>query len=173
MAVEIFGVTEAVVEANLPMLIIDSGTGTLLTTARLTILLDSAAARINGLIDGAFGAGTCTSIALDTATVEYANAKRLVLAALIPSLLRAAHHPPAISADIQGLIADYTAQIDMLISDPARALGRVNDETSVSAVRTRVASLGLDTTTTSVNRARRSFDGRNPLLGVDEKGFQW
>ena len=173
MAVQTFGVTESIVEAHLPMLLIDTGTGTLLTSARLTILLDTAAARVNGLIDGAFGAGTSTTIATDTASVEFGNAKRLVLAALLPDVLRAAHHPPAVGADIQGLIDDYNAQLEELISDPARAVGRVDDDTSVSAVRTRVAALGLDTTDTEKLRSRRQFDGRNALLGVDEGGFQW
>ena len=66
MAVQTFGVTEAIVEAHLPMIAIDSGTGTLLTSARLVILLDTASARVNGLIDGAFGAGSSTSIASDS-----------------------------------------------------------------------------------------------------------
>ena len=69
-------------------------------------------------------------------------------------------------------IEDYNAQIQLLISDPARALGRVNDATSVSALRSRFLSLGLSTTTTA-QRARREFDGRSNLLGVDEGGFQF
>jgi hypothetical protein len=172
MTVQTFGVTETLVEAHLPMILIDSGAGTLLTSARLTILLNSAAARVNALIDGAFGEGSSTSISSDATSIEYNNAQRLVLAALLPDVLRAAHHPPAIGGDISGLIEDYDAQIQMLISDPARALGLVNDPTSVSALRSRFISLGLSTTTTA-QRARREFDGRSNLLGVDEGGFQF
>ena len=173
MAVQTFGVDETIVEAHLPMILIDSGVGTLLTSARLTILLNSAAARVNALIDGAFGEGSSTSIASDATSIEYSNAQRLVLAALLPDVLRAAHHPPAIGGEIASLIEDYDNQIQLLISDPARAIGRVNDPTSVSALRDRVASVGLDTTSTSKTRARRQFDGRNNLLGVDEGGFQF
>ena len=173
MAVQTFGVTEAVVEAHLPMIVIDSGTGTLLTSARLTILLDSSAARVNALIDGAFGEGTSTTISSDATSIEYLNSQRLVLAALIPDVLRAAHHPPSINNEIASLIADYDAQLQLLISDPARALGIVKDPTSVSALRSRVLSLGIDTTSTTKKRARREFDGRSNLLGVDEGGFQW
>jgi len=171
--VETFGVTEAIVEAHLPMIVINSETGSLVTSARLVILLDKSAARINALVDGAFGAGTSTAIAVDTTSVEYVNCQRLVCASLIPVILRAAHHPPSISAVIQGLIADLDAQIQELIDDPARAIGRVDDPTSVSALRDRVASLGISTTDTEKKRARRQFDGRNALLGVDEGGFQF
>ena len=111
MAVETFGVTQAIVEAHLPMVIIDSATGTLLTSARLTILLNSAAARVNALVDGAFGDGSSATIALDSTTIQYNNAQRLVLAALLPDVLRAAHHPPSIGASIAGLIDDYTQQM--------------------------------------------------------------
>ena len=172
MSVQTFGVTESLVEAHLPMIIIDSGAGTLLTSARLVILLNSAAARVNALIDGAFGAGASASIASDATSIEYNNAQRLVLAALLPDVLRAAHHPPAIGGEISGLIEDYDAQLQLLISDPARALGLTNDPTSVSALRSKFKSLGLSTTTTA-SRARRKFDGRNNLLGVDEGGFQF
>jgi hypothetical protein len=172
-AIQTFGVVESVVEAHLPMLIIDSGTGTLLTSARLTTLITKSAARVNGLIDGAFGAGTCADIATDTVSVEYMNAQRLVLAALLPDCLRAAHHPPSVSSEITGLIADYAAQLEELISQPARALGRVTDSTSVSALRDSVRALGLDTTDLTKKRQRRHFDGRNALLGVDENGFQF
>ena len=172
-AIQTFGVVESVVEAHLPMLTIDSGTGTLLTSARLTTLITKAAARVNGLIDGAFGAGTCADIATDTVSVEYMNAQRLVLAALLPDCLRAAHHPPSVSAEIAGYIADYAAQIEELISQPARALGRVSDASSVSALRNSAAALGLDTTDITKKRQRRKFDGRSALLGVDENGFQF
>ena len=173
MAVQTYGVTESLVEAHLPMIIIDSGAGTLLTSARLTILLNSAAARVCALIDGAFGAGASVSIASDATSIEYNNAQRLVLAALLPDVLRAAHHPPAIGGEISELVEDYEAQIQHLINDPARALGLTNDATSVSALRSRVLALGLDTTDKTKTRARRQFDGRNSLLGVDEGGFQF
>ena len=42
----------------------------------------------------------------------------------------------------------------------------------VSAPRTRFADLGLSTTLTA-KRARRQFDGRSNLLGVDEGGFEF
>ena len=171
--VETFGVTETIVEAHLPMVVINADTGTLVTSARFTILLDKSAARINALVDGAFGSGTSGAISADSSSVEYINCQRLIIAALIPIILRAAHHPPSISGVIQGLIADLDAQIQELVDDPARAIGRVDDPTSVSALRGRVASLGLDTTDTEKKRSRRMFDGRSALLGVDEGGFQW
>lgn len=172
-AIQTFGVVESVVEAHLPMLIIDSGTGTLLTSARLTTLITKAAARVNGLIDGAFGAGTCADIATDTTSVEYMNAQRLVLAALLPDCLRAAHHPPSVGADIQDLIDDFNSQLEELRSQPARALGRVSDSKSVASLRDSVQGRGLNTSDLTKNRARRQFDGRNALLGVDENGFQF
>jgi len=173
MAVQTFGVTESLIEARSPMIKIDSATGTLLTSARLTILIDSAAARVNALIDGAFGSGASTDIATDATTIAYNNAQRLVIAAVIPDVLRSSQHAPAVEAEIAGLVEDCHAQLQLAISDPVRALGLADDPTSVSALRSRVASLGLDTTTTSTVRARREFDGRNALLGVDEGGFQF
>ena len=169
--VQTFGVDADRILASLPQIIIDSGTGILLTTARATTLINAEAARINGLIDGAFGSGTSADIATDTSSVEYANAQRLVVAAAIPPILRASHHPTTIDADTRALLDDLAAQLELLMTDPSRALGRI-DATSVSAPRTRFADLGLSTTLTA-KRARRRFDGRSNLLGVDEGGFEF
>ena len=171
-AVQTFGVDADRILASLPQIIIDSGTGILLTTARATTLIQAAAARVNGLIDGAFGSGTSTEIAADATSTEYYNAQRLVVAAAIPSILRASHHPTTIDADTTALLEDLKAELDLLLDNPARALGRVADTSSVSAPRTRFANLGLSTTLTA-KRARRQFDGRSNLLGVDEGGFEF
>lgn len=173
MATQTFGVDADRIKASLPQIVIDSGTGVLLTTTRAATIINSEAARICGLIDGAFGEGTADEIAaLGAGNVQYDNAERLVVASSILPILRASHHPPSIDADTVELREDLQEQVDQLISDPARALGRVNDETSVSAAQTRFKSLGLSTATTKA-RARRQFDGRSNALGVDEGGFQW
>lgn len=171
-AVQTFGVDADRILASLPQIVIDSGTGILLTTTRATTLINAEAARVNGLIDGAFGSGTCADIASDTSSIEYINAQRLVVAACLPPILRASHHPTTIDADTRALLEDMTAQLELLMTDPARALGRVTDTSSVSAPRTRFADLGLSTTLTA-KRARRQFDGRSNLLGVDEGGFEF
>ena len=171
-SVQTFGVDADRIKASLPQIVIDSGTGILLTTTRATTIINNAAARVCALIEAAFGAGTAAEIAADTTTIQYANCQRLVVCASIPDILRASHHPPMVDAEIRELLADYNAQLELAISDPARAIGRVDDDTSVSATSTRFAALSLSTTT-SAQRKRRMFDGRNDALGVDEGGFQW
>jgi hypothetical protein len=161
--VQTFGVDADRILASLPQIVIDSGTGILLTTTRATTLINAEAARVNGLIDGAFGSGTSADIASDATSIEYINAQRLVVAACIPPILR---------ADTRALLEDLSAQLELLMTDPARALGRVTDTSSVSAPRTRFANLSLSTTLTA-KRARRQFDGRSNLLGVDEGGFEF
>ena len=169
---ETFGVDADRILADLPQLVIDTGAGILLTTARATTLIQAQAARINAMLDGAFGAGTSAAIAALGATdSQYLNAQRLV-AAVIPQVLRASHHPTTIDADTRALLEDLQAQLALLESDPARAIGRVSDDSSVSMPRTRFADLQLSTTLAS-KRARRHFDGRSNLLGVDEGGFEF
>ena len=171
--VETFGVDADRILADLPQLVIDTGAGILLTTARATTLIQAQAARIHAMLDGAFGAGTSAAIAALGATdSQYLNAQRLVVAAVIPQVLRASHHPTTIDADTRALLEDLQAQLALLESDPARAIGRVSDDSSVSMPRTRFADLQLSTTLAS-KRARRHFDGRSNLLGVDEGGFEF
>lgn len=170
--VQTFGVDADRIKASLPQIIIDTGVGILLTEARATTLINAEAARLNAMIDAAFGAGTSATIASDATSVEYANAQRLLVAAVIPPILRASHHPTTIDADTRALLDDLSAQLELLEEDPARAIGFVADQTSVSAVRTRFAQLGLGTTLTE-QRKRRRFDGRSNALGVDEGGFEW
>jgi hypothetical protein len=73
--VQTFGVDADRILASLPQIIIDSGTGILLTTTRATTLINAEAARVNGLIDGAFGSGTSADIASDATSIEYINAQ--------------------------------------------------------------------------------------------------
>ena len=105
-AVQTFGVDADRILASLPQIIIDSGTGILLTTTRATTLINAEAARVNGLIDGAFGSGTCADIASDATSIECIRAQRLVAAACIAPILRASHRPTTIGDDTQALLED-------------------------------------------------------------------
>lgn len=172
MAVEIFGVTEAKIEANLPMVQIDSATGTLLTSARLTILIEQAAAQINAYIEAGCGAGSVVTFAADTTTYTYANATRGIIAAASILVVTATSHVFAASIEGQQWIEGQREIVAEFRSDVARALGVTGDNSTISSVHGRMQTLDLSQSTTA-KMGRRIFDGQNPLTGAKEHGFEF
>ena len=171
--VQTFGADSDRVLALAPMLLIGDGTGTLITTARSTALLNAAGARICAILEASFGAGTSADIAaLGATSIQYLACQRLVAMAALPGFLRAAAHPSAIDSQIVNMLAENEEEIRFFTDKPAAAIGRVSDTSRIDQIRTSTAELDLDTDTASL-RARREFDGRSSELGVDEHGYAY
>ena len=174
-AVQDFGVNVERVLTEIPSALVtsDGAEGSLLDNTRAATLIQASASQVCAVLEASFGAGSAVEIAARGSTdLQYLNCQRYVALNAVPSFLRALQHPPAISAQIAGFVAFVQTQLDFLVSHPAEAIGRVEDATRIDAFVSSVEQLGLSETTQK-QRARREFDGRSALLGVDEHGYQW
>jgi hypothetical protein len=170
--VQTFGVDSDRVLAEAPMLLIGDGTGTLVTSARATVLIQAAAAKICSIIEASFGAGTAAEIAaLATDSIQFLACQHLTAVTALPAFIRAAGYPTAVDSAITGLIEENERELDMFRDHPAAAIGRVSDTSRIDNIRTSTSELGIDVTDTALVRSRREFDGRS--AGTDEKGYQY
>ena len=163
MAVTVYGVDTTQVQAYLPQLAV--GTDSPLTTARLTEVVEGAAARVNGVIRAA-GFDPAV-IAADTTTDAYRNCQRIVVVVAAPDLLFASHHTAAMD-EVERLAELANTELDRLRRDPVAALGYTDDSTRTPNTTTSTSYRSLDTTTGTA-RKRFFFDSRRP--GKDEGGF--
>jgi hypothetical protein len=166
-AVEVFGVDAAHFAAYLPH--VDVGDGSVVTSARLTEILEGAAARLAGYLTSTYGASAAAEIALGTASVAYRNCQRCVVTLAAPDVLLAAHHAST---------SDFTAQINDRAEALIVALRRDADseigwrpggaQSNPGAVATSTQSLGLSIDADS-QQGRRRFGGRQN--GQRERGW--
>lgn len=167
MAVEVYGVDATFVAAYLPQVTV-TATGPL-TSARLTELIEGAAAIYNGRLIARFGAGTPATIGADATTDAYRNAQNGIITLATPQILMAAHH---LAADVLAAQEAASELLDLIDHDPIAATGYTSDESYSPGVATSTAGLGLSTTTAS-RRDRRAYDGATSATGKDEGGFIW
>ena len=164
MAVQVYAVDATHVAAYLPQLAV--GTDSPLTSARLTEVVEGAAARVNGVIRAVgFVPG---DIAADTTTDAYRMCQRLVVVVAAPDLLFASHHTAAMD-EVERLTELANTELDRLRRDPA-ILGDISDSSRTPNTTTSTSYRNLDTTTATA-RSRFFFDSRRP--GKDEGGFHF
>ena len=163
MAVEVYGVDTTHVQSYLPQLSV--GSTSPLTTARLTAVVEGAAARVNGILSAA--GFSSSDIAADTTTDAYRNCQRLVVIVAAPDLLFASHHTAAID-EVERLHELANTELDRLRRDPVATTGYTADSSRTPNTTTSTSHRGLDTTTATA-RTRRFFDSRRP--GKDDGGF--
>lgn len=175
-SVQTFGVDVERILTEIPSALItsDGAEGSLLDNTRAGTLITASGSRICGILEASFGAGSSAAIAaLGSSDLQYLNCQRYVALNAVPAFLRALSWPPAVEAQISGLILYVQTQLDFFLAHPGTAIGRVSDTSRTDSFVSSVVELGLDTTSTTKQRERREFDGRSALLGVDENGFRW
>ena len=90
MAVQTFGVNQALIQSYLPQ--VDITTDAPITTARLDEIIEGNAARLAGYLLSAYGAGIVETLALDSTSTPYRNCQRVICVLCVPDVLLAAHH---------------------------------------------------------------------------------
>ena len=150
MAIETFGVDATHVASFEPQITV-SAAGPV-TSARLTVMIKASAARINGMLS--FHGISPSDVASDSASVEYANAQRLITSRVLIDLRAAAYGGVSVASEVASYddmataeIAEWRAQPDILGAD-------VTSDVS-PGVYTSTAAHGLDTTDASTRRRRR------------------
>ena len=168
MAVEVFGVTSTHFASYLPQVEVQD-TGTPLTDARLTEVIEGAAAQVGAAVVAAWG-DVVAEIALDTASTAYRNCQYCTVVLATPHVVEAAHH--LIDGDAFDRLEERARELRaQLFKDPAKVIGYVpaTDGLPASAsVATSTRDLALPTDTES-KRARRKFGGRRGA--IDEGGW--
>jgi hypothetical protein len=167
--VEVFGVTATHFAAYLPQVEI-LASGAPLTDARLSEVVEGAAASVAAAIVAAWGDVVAT-IAADAASTAYRNCQYCTVVLATPHVVEAAHH--LIDGEafdrLEERARDLRAQ---LFKDPSRVIGYAPalDVALSGSVATSTAALDLPQDTAS-KQTRRRFGGRR--VGVNEGGWQY
>lgn len=156
-ALQTFGVDAVELQSLLPQIGME-GTDDLLTTARISQIVDGAAARVCGVL---VAAGLVPAdIAADTASSAYARCRELIIHLSLPGVMRAVvgAAPADVIADRASAIADLDA-----IRDNAALLG-FDSDTSIdpAAWTTTSAYADLADTNPVVYRRWADHDGDGP-----------
>lgn len=168
--VQTFGVDETFVASFAPWVKVASGA--LITSARLTVLINQSAATVNAIITAAFGSGSPSAINdLGSSDTAYIAAQGAIWCILHPSLIEATNGTIEAAEDLDRVKDGRAACLIRMRQDPAGFFGYEGDIDFTPGVNTSTHSLGLDTTSVTANRKRREWDGRSAALGVDENGF--
>jgi hypothetical protein len=165
-AVETFGVDADHMAAFEPQIEVSSDGP--ITSARLTLIINASAAKINGLMTAA--GITPSDIASDTTTVAYANARRLVTDRARIDMQAAAYGSVSVATEVAQYDERAAEEIRQWIAMPA-TLGSDEVGDAVSpGVLTSTGQLGLSTTDTHRRRRRRYDRARDRTSEVDDLG---
>tara|TARA_R100000808_G_scaffold3903_1_gene13269 strand:- start:838 stop:1326 length:489 start_codon:yes stop_codon:yes gene_type:complete len=162
MANQTFGVTTTEVQAYCPQ--ISFGSSDAITSARLTVLINHGASRLNGVMIAA-GLSPDT-IAGDATSTAYLNAQQIIIGLMLPHIYKALtlNSDPA----AEEMSAWSEAMISAILTTP-EILG-ASDATLASTAKTTVDLLDLDTGQAAMN-ARRIFWSHTSEDGP--KTFNW
>jgi hypothetical protein len=169
MTVEVFGVDQTFVESYYPQLLI--GATSKLTPARMTEIVEGGAARVGGVLEAQFGAGTVDEIALDPTDLVYRNCQGLTVRQIGAELLAASHGHTAVDG-YEDLVRMAEDEMDRLQRNPSAMTGRTTDTSYFPSVTTSTGYRNLDTSVTAL-RGSRLHDGRNARSGKDQGGYIW
>jgi hypothetical protein len=167
MAVQTFGVDADHIAAFEPQITV-SNDGPV-TSARLTIIINASAARINGLMS--FHGIDPADVAATTTSVEYANAKRLITDRVRVDLQQAAYGSTSVAAETAIYDERANAEIAAWRAAPDTLGADVTNDVS-PGVFTSTDNLNLDTQDKSQRRRRRYDRARDRTAGLDD-GHRW
>lgn len=163
MALQTFGVNQTVMQSYEPQ--IKVGSDGPITVARLTILIESSAGKINGMMTAA-GLEPAT-LAADSSAVVYINARRLIAERTRIDMQAAAYGSVSVAAELGTYDERARAEIREWVELPASLGEDVPDNVS-PGVRTSTQSLGLNTADTYRRRRRRYDRARDRTTNPDD-----
>ncbi len=152
MAVQTFGVDQTHVSSFEPTITI--ATDAPVTPTRIAVLINSSAARINGLMS--FHGIDPDSVATDATSVGYANAQRLITDRVLIDLRAAAYGGVSVASEVAIYDASAEGQIEQWQAKPDSLGADVSNDVS-PGVHTSTQALGLSTTE-ACRRNRRRYD---------------
>ena len=167
MPVEVFGVDQTFVESYYPQLLISATSK--LTPTRMTEIVEGGAARVGGVLEAQFGAGTVDEIALDSTTLVYRNCQGLTIRQIGAELLAAQHGHTAVDG-YEDLVRLAEDEMERLQRNPSAMTGRTTDTSYFPSVTTSTGYRNLPTDLYSL-REGRTFDGRSGRSGKDSGGY--
>lgn len=160
-ALDTFDVDATLLQTRLPQVGM-GGSSDVLTSARVTSIIEDAAAEVCGVL---VAAGLPVSdIAGDTASIAYRQVQRLICDMAIPLVVRAIQgHSPAIAAAVEQMETRARERLARVERNPA-ILGYDSDNDVSPGVYTTVSEhASLSDTNPVVERAWQLRDGQGPV----------